>query len=165
MWLTRKKKSYIATSSFFPFLTPSMATLILAPSLDADITLVSSLNSSPCFLRILWKFLDTSISIPIPPTWPRNSMHVTWAPSLCHTEPWGGRECIGIETNNQLYDHIETETDIYMQKDIKTHNQMLFKSTKSIFYTSDLKFDLKILRCFVHDTYCITIKELNWVSD
>ena len=40
-----------------------------------------------CFWRIRWKFLDISISIPTPPTWPKNSTAVTSAPSLCQTEP------------------------------------------------------------------------------
>ncbi len=33
----------------------------------AAVTLVSSMNFSPCFVRIFWKFLEISISMPMPP--------------------------------------------------------------------------------------------------
>lgn len=75
------------TSSCFWFLTPSMATLILSPTLVALVTLVSNLNFSPCFWRIRWKFLATSKSIPMPPMFDKNSTQVTSDPYLCHTDP------------------------------------------------------------------------------
>lgn len=75
------------TSSCFWFLTLSMATLILSPTLVALVTLVSNLNFSPCFWRIRWKFLATSKSIPMPPMFDKNSTQVTSDPYLCHTDP------------------------------------------------------------------------------
>lgn len=56
--------------------------LLVAPR-----TFVLSLNFKPCFCRMRWKFLDISISMPIPPTWPRNSTAVTLEPSRCQTDP------------------------------------------------------------------------------
>lgn len=55
--------------------------------LVAPRTLVLSLNLRPCFCRMRWKFLDISMSMPIPPTWPKNSTAVTLEPSRCHTDP------------------------------------------------------------------------------
>ena len=42
------------------------------------ITLVLSLNLIPCLVMILWNCLLISMSMPMPPTWPRNSTAVTW---------------------------------------------------------------------------------------
>ena len=42
-----------------------------------EFTFVLSLNLRPCLTIILWKDLLTSLSIPIPPTCPRNSTAVT----------------------------------------------------------------------------------------
>ncbi len=73
------------------------ATSILPSGLlVAPMTLVLSLNFNPCFWRIRWKFLEISMSMPIPPTWLRNSTAVTLAPSLCHTDPWKQTEWISI---------------------------------------------------------------------
>lgn len=64
------------------------ATSILPSGLlVAPMTLVPSLNLRPCFCRMRWKLLDISMSMPMPPTWPRNSTAVTLEPRRCHTDP------------------------------------------------------------------------------
>eukprot|EP00126_Sphaerothecum_destruens_P011011 Sdes_comp20840_c0_seq1m17521 len=55
--------------------------------LRAAVTLVFSLKRKPCLVRIFWKVLATSSSMPTPPIAPINSTTVTFAPSLAHTEP------------------------------------------------------------------------------
>lgn len=80
------KEEYILHS--FSFMLNTYATSIFPSGLlVAPVTLVFSLNLNPCFWRIRWKFLEISMSIPIPPTWPMNSTAVTSAPRRCQTEP------------------------------------------------------------------------------
>lgn len=72
----------------FSFMINTYATSIFPSGfLVAPVTLVFSLNLSPCFCRMRWKFLEISMSIPIPPTWPVNSTAVTSAPRRCQTDP------------------------------------------------------------------------------
>ena len=66
----------------FPSFPPS-----LPSSHQPQMTLVFSLMSMPCFFINLRTVLLTSMSIPIPPTWPRNSTAVTFDPSRLQTEP------------------------------------------------------------------------------
>lgn len=75
------------TCSFLPSLASSKLTLILPPWLAAEVTLVFSLNFSPCLVRDRWMVLDISMSIPKPPTWPKNSTRVTSEPSRDQTDP------------------------------------------------------------------------------
>ena len=64
----------------------STVSVTVSPLRVALVTLVDSLNSKPCFLKILLASLRTSPSKP-GRIWSRNSTTVTCEPSRRHTEP------------------------------------------------------------------------------
>lgn len=68
-------------------LTSCTLTFTTLPDLAAPVTLVPNLNFKPCLVKIFWKDLDTSWSIPTPPIVGMNSIAVTSDPNLDHTEP------------------------------------------------------------------------------
>lgn len=78
-----QRESWKSESGFSTHATSILPSGLLV----APMTLVPSLNLRPCFCRMRWKFLEISMSMPIPPTWPRNSTAVTLAPRRCHTDP------------------------------------------------------------------------------
>lgn len=86
-----QKEDFIRTTSIFMTQNQWSSTYdtSILPSglLVAPRTLVLSLNLRPCFCRIRWKFFEISMSMPIPPTWPKNSTAVTLEPRRCHTDP------------------------------------------------------------------------------
>lgn len=91
------------TCSFLASLTPSTLTVTLSPDLVAPVTFVFSLNFRPCLARDLWRLVEISMSMPTPPTLPKNSTQVTCAPSLSHTDPW-------LETKNICNINLRVET-------------------------------------------------------
>lgn len=74
------------TDSALPPLAASTFSLMVSPDLSPSTTLVESLKSMPCFLRIFWVCLAISESMPGPPIWFRNSTTVTLEPRRDQTE-------------------------------------------------------------------------------
>lgn len=99
--------------------------------LVAPVTLVFSLNLSPCFWRIRWKFLEISMSIPIPPTWPMNSTAVTSAPRRCQTEPCSHNNIGKKILKSKLQISLIFTTDCKFFKSKTTANWSLFTNVTS----------------------------------
>mmetsp|Transcript_47714 Transcript_47714/g.91169 ORF Transcript_47714/g.91169 Transcript_47714/m.91169 type:complete len:265 (+) Transcript_47714:758-1552(+) len=76
-----------SSSCLSPLALSTLMTRLPSAFLSIPITLVLSLNLSPCLVSTRWNVLDTSASMPAPPMEPRNSTTVTLAPSRSHTEP------------------------------------------------------------------------------
>lgn len=140
-----QRESWKSESGFSTHATSILPSGLLV----APMTLVPSLNLRPCFCRMRWKFLEISMSMPIPPTWPRNSTAVTFAPRRCHTDPcrmagqthvwqvqlsflkkqsWG-RKCCRCSRHNHVFvgESVCSDADqLHPDDSSSDHNQLLW---------------------------------------